>query len=375
MAKMPKFMDPFAWLVVIAIILLAAFYFMTPMMPAGVPGTMKPIKEFTLGSVGFVEAIPAKTFVLGTFKVGETQTNELRSLPRLTLSSSLFSADSQEYIIEVPAWYHDSMEKLTINFNVIESNMYGNLVVRWNGRDVFYDAANPRGYSIDIAPGYVEESNTLVIMAEGPGMRFWANTVYELRDVEVNLKYGPVKLYPFELFQNELQSFRNGEVNFYGSGTGRLLVKVNGKEIYYKTPAGQDTTSFSFSDAPLSIGENILSFETRDGTVDLFNTELRIFLLTNQIARTRSFNMTSQDYAAIEQGRFRGRLAYNVASIEREGPLTIKLNGNTLSSTVPVTGENSVHFTTEAREGENVLEFTGTGSFDISKVVIELAAV
>ena len=374
MAKFPKIGD-FGWLIVIAIALMAIFYFMTPLSSTVTPTGVKAIKEFTLGSVGYVEAIPAKTLVLGTFKVGQTQTNVLRSLPRLTLSSSLFGADSQEYVIDVPSWYHDSMEKLVINFNVAESNMYGNLVIKWNGREVFYETANPRGYSVEITPDYVEEQNTLVVMAEGPGMRFWANTIYDLRDLEVNLKYGPVKLYPFELFPNELQSFRNGEVQFYGSGPAKLLVKVNGKQIYYKTPTGQDSADFSFTDVPLSMGENILSFETREGIVDLFNTELKIFLLTNQITRSRSFNLTSQDQLAMSQKRFRGRVTYTVESIEREGSLSIKLNGNTLSVPQPAVGENTVYFTSgDSREGKNTVEFSGTGSFEISKVLIELAA-
>jgi len=374
MAKFPK-VDDFILLLIIAGVLMAIFYFMTPLSSMGTPTGVKSIKEFTLGSVGYVEAIPAKTLSLGSFKVGQTQTNTLRSLPRLTLSSSLFSTDSQEYVIDVPSWYHDSMEKLAITFDVAESNMYGNLAVRWNGRDVFYEAANPRGYLIEVTPDYVEERNTLTVTAEGPGMRFWANTIYDLRDLEVTLEYGPVKLYPFELYQNELQSFRSGQVDFYGSGPGRLLVKVNGKQIYYKSPVGQESAEFTFTEVPLSVGENILSFETRDGTVDLFNTELKVFLLTNQITRSRTFNLTSQDILAMSQQRFKGRVTYTIGSIEREGSLSVKLNGNSLSVPQPRAGENTVYFTAEdSNEGRNTIEFSGTGSFDIPEVVVDLAA-
>jgi hypothetical protein len=184
----------------------------------------------------------------------------------------------------------------------------------------------------------------------------------------VNLEYGPAKLISFEIFPRELEAWNKGEVSFYSTGSGALSIKINGKEIYNQRPGITNTVGFEYNDAPLKVGNNIISLSCPDGVLNLQDVNLKVFLLTNEVVRTRDFNITSVYYNFLKQGK-KGRIDYKIDSITREGTLRIKLNNRALSVPAPITGLNSVYFTADhANEGENTLEFSGTGSWYISDV-------
>jgi len=366
--------DDFVYVLAVAAVILIVMALVSPLLQpslAPAPGEINVIKEFTLGSVGYISEIPAKTLTLGSFTVGETQVENLKSISLLDVSASLLGGEKRTFIINVPGWYFDSMEKVTVSFNVDSTNMYGPLIVSWNGKIFYQDKAYPRAYRLEIDPQYVEEQNTLEIACGGPGMMFWANTVYVLKDLKVNLEYGPAKLYSFELYPSEIQSFKKGVLEFYGAGRGELSVKVNGVTVYKKIPKGADSVEFTFDTVPLNAGNNIVTLSTAGGSVQLFNAEMKIYLLANQITRERTFNITASDLASLKSGAVKGRIDYTIDKISREGPLKISLNGNALSVPTPVEGTNTVYFSySDAQEGRNTLEFSSTGSFEISDVSI-----
>jgi hypothetical protein len=368
---MPK-VDSFVYLLVIAFIILGAFVLITPLVPitSEEPGKLKAIKSFEMGTVGFVEESPGKTLSLGSFRVGELQDESLLSIPAMDVEASYFGGRSFDYVIEVPEWYFDTMEGITLTFDVESTNSYGNLIIKWNGKEVYKGVTFSIRNSIEIGPELIGEKNTLEVLTE-PTLRFWASTIYKLKDFEVDLRYGPARLYVFEIFSNELQAFRRGEIDFYAAGQGELEIKLNGVGIYKGSPTGTVSTGFNFTTAPLVVGENILSFDTRLGALDLLNTELRVYLLTTQISRARTFNITDEFYGPLNYGTARGRIDFELDRIARQGSLEISMNGNRLAVPALREGTNTVHFTKDdANQGMNRLEFSGTGTFEISTVTI-----
>ncbi len=367
---MEKGVEDFLYVLVAAIVIMIIFALISPLVPTGgTPGEMEKMEEFTLGSVGFIEEVPAKSIILGSFTVGRTQVETIRSFDRMEVQSSMFGRQGHKYTVVIPEWYRDLMEDIKIDFRVDSTNMYGNLVVKWNGKTIYQDEAHPRTYHVEVDRNYVENTNSLEVYCEGPGVMFWASTVYRLKDFKVNLEYGPVKLVPFELFQNELQAFNKGEISFYAVGDAELNIKVNGVNIYEQVPTGADSVEFQFTDVPLNMGDNILSFSTVGGPVQMFDTKLRVFLLTNEISRRRTFNISAEEYGSLRQATGKGRIEYVIENVAREGSMRIRLNGNDLAVPVPAEGTNIVYFTSnQAQEGENELEFSATGSFDVSTV-------
>lgn len=363
----------FLVLVLIAVVVMVVIYAMGSLAPIpGQVGETTSIAEFNLGTIGFVSEVPAKTFTIGSLTIGEPQEENLKSAPRVDITASWFGSEGKRYIIDVPEWYFDTMEKVTLTFSVDSTNMYENLYIAWNGKLFYQDKAHPRTYKLEIEPQYVEEQNTLDIYTGAPGLMFWANTVYQLRDLSVDLVYGPAKLYSFELYSSEVGKFRKGLLEFYGTGGGELTAKVNGIEIYSQVPRGTEEVEFTFSDVPLNTGDNILTL-TSKGTTQLFDAALRIYLLVNEVSRQKEFNLTGQELASMQQGLVKGRITYQVDGISREGIVRVKLNGNSLSVPAPVEGMNTVYFThSQAREGKNTLEFSSTGSYQVSTVDIGL---
>ena len=218
-------------------------------------------------------------------------------------------------------------------------------------------------------------SNTLEIYTDGPGFMFWASTVYILKNMNINLEYGPDKIIAFSMLPDEVSMFDKGQISFYASGTGNLKVKVNGVEIYSGAPKGVTTVEFDYLDTPIKSGSNIITFIDRDGVYSLHDVELKIYLLHNKSVIIRKFNITEENYSLLEKGLVKGRIDYRVETIARPGPLTIKLNGNTLGVFNPEEGWNSAEFdVNDAQLGENDIEFSGTGGYQISEIKIGLVA-
>jgi len=373
-SKKMKGIDDFIYVLVIALALVVIFGVVSVFLPySGTPGTGGQnitVAEFSLGSVGYAENEP-RSAALGTFTVGEIQAEELKRVPQLEISAGWFGSNSEEFNVVVPSHYRDVLRDITVTFNVRETNEYGNLNVKWNGKSFFAERA-PRGsYEVKIDANYVEDSNKLEVSADGPGLAFWAASIYTLRDFRINLDYGPSKLIAFTLGQGDLNTFSKGELRFIGFGNSNLRVLINGYKIWEGLPDGVEEIGFNYSDAPLRLGENIMSLECPGGRVTLNNARLDLYVLTNQVTRTRNIELTDTQFDLLDKQNKLGELRYRVDTITRQGELNIELNGNDLDASVVRTGWNSVMFTADqALSGTNTFEFSGTGFWDISEAQV-----
>ena len=375
-----KGVDDFYWVLLVALALIVIFTIVSALWPySPVPGGVGPgggavvtVAEFALGTVGYSENA-ARSSSLGSFTVGETQSEELRKVPQLEISAGWFGANSEKINVEAPSYLLENMRDVVIGFSVYDTNQYANLHVKWNGKE-FYSEKPSRGHvEVRIDANYVESSNTLDVYCDGPGLAFWAATVYTLRDFGVELEYGPSKLVAFTLGQSDLETLSKAELSFIGFGTSPLRVKVNGYKIWEKVPNGVETVGFNFTGAPLKQGTNILSLDCPAGQASLNNAKLDIYLLTNQVTRTRSFEMTDSQYGLMKSQGYSGTVKFRVDSVSRPGELGIELNSNALHPGQPAEGWNSVSFSSgEGQTGTNTLEFSGTGYWDIGQVQVVL---
>ncbi len=372
-----KGVEDFIYVLAVALILILVFAAISALWPVGPGGGVVgnvSIAEFSLGGVGYSGDYEASSITLGSFSVGETQTENLRTAPQLSLSSSLLGSKKETFSINVLSAYQDSLRDVLISFDVFETNQYGDLVVKWNGNEFYRGRASPRDYSIVIDKSSVKSMNTLEIYCDGPGLIFWASTVYTLRNFNVDLEYGPSKIFAFTLSQGEIEAWDRGEVSFYGFGTGdKLTLEVNDVEIYEQAPSGSTTITFNYTSAPLRVGQNLLTIKTDTGVFTLQNAVFKIFLLTNLVAKQRTFELDSDQYARLAEQGYAGVIEFKVDSIERSGVLDVELNRNDLAVPLPRTGWNNITFTdAEASIGTNTLEFSGNGYWDISEVKVRL---
>ncbi len=360
----------FVWLLIIALVLIVIFSVVS--IPGGGPTQNVTVAEFTLGSVG-TQAEASKAYSLGTVVVGEPQKEVLKTIPQVSLGANLFSADTLETTVTVPDYLFDTLRDGAITFGVLETNNYGDLVVQWNGKELYRGKASLGPQTLALSRDLIKPQNTLRLTATGPGWRFWAGTVYILGNVQVSVRTGPAKLAGFDLSNSDLQGFDRGELTFTASGAqDKLLVAVNNRVISSRTPAGPTTVPFTISDAPLRAGTNVLALSS-NSTMTLIDANLRVYTLGPGTVRERTFNLTQSHLDQLKASGARGAVRYEVAAVDRAGTLTFTLNGNPLPASRPELGSNAASFSAaEARAGENTLQASGTGAFQVGRVTVTI---
>ncbi|MEM7819963.1 MAG: hypothetical protein QXD48_04015 [Candidatus Aenigmatarchaeota archaeon] len=369
-------MDDFMLVLIAAgIILILLLAFGTPVAnwlesEAGRPqeGKYQFIDEFSLGSVGYIENEIERTIEFGSFILGYDQTEILKSIRSAGVSKGLFSSDSKEYKIDVDQNILERLKRVKIRFSIAETNLYGDLIIKWNGKVVFQDKANLRNYDISVEPQYVKNSNILEISCSAP-FYFWASTTYELNGIEVIAEYGPDKFFSFKLYGFEKESWDKGVLSFYTTrGSNKLTIKFNGIEIYNAIPEHIVNIEINYSDVPIKIGDNILVLKS-DSKLEIDDLKLDIILSTNKVTRERSFNITKDEYDLLKKGE--GEIAFYIDDIYRQGVLSISINDKELNVQTLQRGWNYVKFTKDdVSEGINYMKFSGNGGWKISDVKI-----
>jgi hypothetical protein len=332
------------------------------------------VSQFSLGEVGYSISEVARTINIGSFTLGKTQSEDLKSFPKIEVSNNLLGSHFEKFDIELGSEILNGLKNIKISFDIAETNLYGNLVVKWNGESVLDTKANLNHYNITIDPEKVKLSNNIEISCSGPGLLFWASTVYSLREFNVKAEYGPEKIQSFDLSLKELDTWEKGVLTFYTTKgqQAELIIKINNDEIYRKqSPEHLETVNITYPEVALKTGKNLIVFGVKNGVLDMDDVKMEIFLLGNQISRERKFNLTTAQYNLVKQKG--GQIEFNVAEVLKDGTLKISINDHELNMDVSRTGEFSVYFDqSKISEGENTIEFSGTGGWDIQDVKIEV---
>ncbi len=375
-----------------AVLLVVAFVIIAVLMAFGAPlaewggeanGNYISLATFSsLGSVGFSEQNVERSIHFGSFTLGQPQTENLKlsgaeSLPNLKVSSAawfgLTHPDTKKFNVNVGQYILNDLRSVRISFDLGESNLLGNLVIKWNGEPVFEKVANLNHYEVPVDTGSVRSSNVLEVSAESPGFQFWSSNVYNLRNFKITAEYGNEKFFSFEVFPNEMEAWHQGTLRFYTTSgqTGEITIKMNGHEIYKEqNPSHLVSIKLNYSEIAnvMKIGDNILSLKANN-VFHIDDLKFDIVLSTTTAERTREFNITEEDYNLL--GRGKGEIAFTVDRVFKDGKLNLELNGRKISVPSPQTGENKAEFaTSDLSKGKNTLKFSGTGGWDISDVKV-----
>nr|NIS73226.1 hypothetical protein [Candidatus Aenigmarchaeota archaeon] len=286
-------MDEFIVLMIVAFVIIGAMMLIgTPLAEwvggewpiGGVAGNYKSLASFDLGRVGWSETEASRTVRFGSFTLGQTQAETLKQMWSLGVSQGYFGADSKKFEVQVDQNVLNNLRDVKLTFDMGETNLYGNLIIKWNGKTVFDRLANLNRYDVVITPENVKESNTLEISAAGPGLYFWAATYYELKNFKVLGEYGPEKFMSFKVYPNEIEAWSKGILRFYTTKgqQGEIIIKLNGNEVYRESnPQHLVIKEFEYSEIGniIRIGDNILAFKS-DDVFEIDDVEFEISLST-----------------------------------------------------------------------------------------------
>jgi hypothetical protein len=360
--------------IVLIILLAVSAYF--PYYPEGVPADLRVVHSFTAGTIGYAENYVSRVQDFGSFGVGLPQDYNVKSVPKLEISAGLFGSTSEEFAVEVPQHVLEWLKGGEIEFTVVDTNQYGNLIITWNGAEVYNKKAGKGKETVSLDSSQIKASNTMIISAQGPGLVFWAATVYELSNFNVNAEYGPAKFLDFEVSQDELESLDRFNLDWFtASKRGTLVIKVNGDEIFSGVPERTDSVEFTDTSLPTASivpGKNRLAFMAANGSYELQDVRMRTYVSKSQRIMRERFELTTVQVDSLKAKG--GVVRIYVEDIEREGNLRVSLNEQSAGSAEAALGWNRIVFDGNLVDVDtNWLEISGTGTFDVGDVSVEIA--
>ncbi|MCS7106006.1 MAG: hypothetical protein NZ942_01685 [Candidatus Aenigmarchaeota archaeon] len=228
-----------------------------------------------------------RNFYFGDFSVSHSVGSEiLASKHNFEVSKGYFSDYSSSLTHE--SLSEEKLQMVTggfIKILVDETNNAGNLIVEFNGEEVYNKNTNPGEVFIELNSSKIKKSNVVTIKAGLPGWKFWMNTVYRISSAKFGIYYYGVseKISEFELGDKEVNNFKYAWLSARvkdSNPTRDLIIKINDKEVYKTNKKAADLISKVFYPGEINLrkGINLISFSTEppDGFYELADVTLSV---------------------------------------------------------------------------------------------------
>jgi len=213
------------------------------------------------------------------FKVGPRSYLLLKKVD--TRSGLLFGDSENKLSFEIDRDLLTDLGDVTLTFRVDNTNEYGNLIIKLNGKVVFEETvisgATPK---VDITPELLREENIIEVSAASSGWRIWAPTVYQLSDLKLNVELAKDQFptFTFDVKSTEAEKFMQGRIKYrVEKRIGNLTITLNDVQIYNAQPREHYIYTQDFYANLTRIGKNYLQFRTLDGFATLSEGEVRIY--------------------------------------------------------------------------------------------------
>jgi hypothetical protein len=168
-----------------------------------------------------------------------------------------------------------------IEIIIDDTNSAGNLIVEFNGQEVFNKKVDPGRASIQLTKDQIKDSNVVSIKAGGSGWKFWETTVYKIASAKLGINYQGTsfKTFQFPLTSDEVSNFRFGRLSFRISSStspSDMLIAINDQKFFRGVPPSAFIRDFG-SEMPLIPGVNNITFSVeKASSYDLADVTLTI---------------------------------------------------------------------------------------------------
>ncbi|MCD6477259.1 MAG: hypothetical protein J7K26_03855 [Candidatus Aenigmarchaeota archaeon] len=166
------------------------------------------------------------------------------------VSQGLISGEKKTISFKAQDYHNFDTGKIVVN--IINTNLYGNLIVKINGKTVLNERPNIGKHEYYFDNNVLKTENTITVFTSGSGWRFWAPSIYDLN----------LSLYMETLDINK-KSFKfdldgkpeRARIAIFGDrikGEGEIVIKINDIKVY----KGYLNAYKYFDPDILNIGEN-----------------------------------------------------------------------------------------------------------------------
>lgn len=329
------------------------------------------------GRIGDTEAT-FNDIILGDFSVGFTEGERtVREIDNYEIRNGFMS--KRDLVIEFNSL---NPENGFVDFNVSSTNLYGNLRIFSNGEMVFNSKAMPSSHVNVELKNLRNGLNRIVISSQSSGLKFWAPTIYDLRDIRVRVNDFSKKKFSkiFRVRDYEREGFDRGEIIFFVNKAIRekpLVIKINNVTVYEDKPIRRPspyTVIFSAKETGIVTGENVVEISTgENGMYEIENALMKIFYFArpNKTTLFREFFITSSDYKKLRNDEFQGKIEFD-ATIYLRGDFRIILNNQTYDLFLR-NGINRIFFNAkDVHQGKNILKIETTSTLDLNNFTISV---
>ncbi|MBI3412459.1 MAG: hypothetical protein HY051_00055 [Candidatus Aenigmarchaeota archaeon] len=376
-------MESFAVLLIAAVLFLGFLFLGTYMLdvqysgPSGKrPSAVRiDLTSFPQFFLGFTKEDKARTINYEDFSLGLESNMKIKEVLEQEISRGLFSNEELSLEVDLNTATVAEAAGATLEFEVVNTNNYGNLVVSWNGKEYYSDKPAVGKISIKLPKESLKNENRLAVKSTGPGARFWAESVYSLRNLRLDVVTVSKRTLFFEVFPEEASAWSSGVLNFrradYSTQTGVIKAYANGRLVYNSFPNEADKIEIGPDD--IRPGTNMIKFESEGGTFSLKNIFLNVFLWKNRTSGiTKSFMLSEDDLTLLNRSGYYGVVQINLGEVLKAAPIEIKFRGNKTTKSVFITElkdrVNATFGTDQISIGNNSITFSTDGSMRVDSV-------
>ncbi len=235
-----------------------------------------------------------RSIPLGSFTISYTNgTQVISSASDVVVAQGYFYSKPLTLTGSVDPNQLQSAKSVDLQFNVLSTNNYGNLVIILNGVTI-YDKNTGTGFvDVPVPVADLQQYNTLQIRAGDPGFYFWANTVYELQDVKLSYSFRGQFSQQFQvsLNPNEVSNFDHFQLTWivqsYSVPLQPLSISINNQLVYDDRPplaAINQNFNQDIFGLPLSVGQtNTVEFSFNNpASLSVSNAMLTVYYRSTQ---------------------------------------------------------------------------------------------
>ncbi len=166
----------------------------------------------------------------------------LASKENFEVTKSYFKESKETLFVSIPS---EKLQLITdgyISLSLQSTNNEGNLIVIFNGYEIFNRKVDAGNITIPIDRSLINNTNTIVLQATSPPLyKFWSTTIYNIKELNFVANYQDISKRErlFDLSDREMANFKyfrlTGTVG-EGSKPSELMIKINNQLVYSKIP-------------------------------------------------------------------------------------------------------------------------------------------
>lgn len=131
-----------------------------------------------------------------------------------------------------------------VQLDIGSTNGLGNLIVLFNGNEVYNGAAGVGMLTIPVSKDILNNSNVVLIQAAAPGMQFWTSTIYQLSSAKLEVTYSgeSPQTFTFDMSGEQVANFKQFDL-FWAVDQGNtvaplptMAIHLNSQIIYWEVP-------------------------------------------------------------------------------------------------------------------------------------------